>query len=113
MRLCCFPLVILVSVLALTGPAQAVVLDLAPSPGSVVVGSPTSVALSISGLTGDLALGTFDMDLTFDPTILSFTGATYGTGLDVLGFGTMQSTTRSVSTRMRHFWTEFSVKRVA
>ena len=87
------PVLALLAIFALGSPAHAILLELTPTPGTVPVGSPVSVALSISGLTGDLALGTFDLDVTFNPVILSFSGATYGTGLDVLGLGDIQATT--------------------
>ena len=51
-----------------------------PSAQDVVLGNQVSVALVISGLTdlGPPALGSFDIDVLFDPAILSFGRATYG-----------------------------------
>jgi hypothetical protein len=59
---------------------QTVLLDLVPSSQQVQLGTPTTVAMKISGLGDGTApsLGTFDLDLTFDPAILSCTSATFG-----------------------------------
>lgn len=64
-------------------PAAAVVLSLEPDAALVGVGDPLSVSLVVDGLTsgGPDSLGAFDVDLRYDPTALSFTGLTLGTGL--------------------------------
>ena len=70
------------------------------SSASVVValGSQAVETLSVSGLGGGAALGTYDLNIAFDPAILSFKNAAFGTGLDVLGLGDIQSTTPGVGT---------------
>jgi len=80
--------------LALLAPfaaARAIVISLDPVAQTVTLGAPVTVNL----VAGDLGAGTgpsigaWDVDIAFDPTVLAFTGATFGAGLDVLGFGTI------------------------
>jgi hypothetical protein len=83
---------------------------MAPSDGSatiivslgsstVATGGTASVDLRISGLTpGTTALGTYDVNLAFDPALVAFQSVTYGdtllgNQLDLLGFGSLQVTT--------------------
>ncbi len=83
--------------------AQAITLGFSPSDQTVSVGTPVSVDLNISGL-GDFAadsLSTFDLDVNFDPAVLSFSGAIYGDPilgdqLEVFGFGSITETTPGV-----------------
>lgn len=76
-------------------PARAdVTLSLSPSTQTVFSGTPAVVALTIAGL-GDLtspSLSAFDVDIFYDPSVLSFTRATFGDPilgdeLDVHGLG--------------------------
>lgn len=81
-------------------PASAITIEFNPSSQSVSGGSTTTVDLVISGL-GDGAapsLGTFDLDVGFDPSILSFSGATFGDQLDLFGLGDLQFVTPGVGT---------------
>jgi hypothetical protein len=73
-------------------PATAITIEFIPPSQSVSVGSTTTVDLVISGLGNEEApsLGGFDLDVGFDPSILSFSGATFGDQLDLLGFGSLQ-----------------------
>jgi len=82
------------------GTAQAVTLDIIPSSQSVSLGSSVEVGVGISGFGVGVApsLGVFDLDLIFDPAILSLTGVVYGDPflgdqLDLFGFGSFISTT--------------------
>jgi len=59
-------------------PAQAILLAFTPSSQTVVSGSTASVSLSIAGLDGATALGGFDLDLSFNPAILSLLGMSFG-----------------------------------
>lgn len=85
--------------------AQAITLSINPVSQTVTAGTSTSAALVISGL-GDGAapsLGVFDIDLTFDPSILSFSGATFGDPvlgdqLDLFALGSITSVTSGVGT---------------
>lgn len=81
--------------------AQAVIsLEFVPSSQTVTRGFPINVAVKISGL-GDLtapSLGTFDLTVNFDPTILSFRRVSYGDPilgdqLDLSGLGSPTVTT--------------------
>ena len=60
--------------------AQAVVLGIVPPSQAVSVGDPVSVDLGISGLGnyGPESLGAFDLDITYDPSILSFNNISFG-----------------------------------
>jgi len=80
-------------VLVVALPAQAIVVSVNPSAQTVSLGSSVSVDINIDGL-GDGAapsLGTYDIDLGFDATLLSFANIQFGTQLDVLGLGSIQS----------------------
>lgn len=81
-------------------PASAITIEVSPSSQSVDVGSPTTVELVISGLGDGTApsLGTFDLDVGFDSSILSFTGATFGNQLDLFGLGSLQDVIAGVGT---------------
>lgn len=81
-------------------PASAITVAFNPSSQSVSVGSATTVDLIISGLGDGIApsLGTFDLDVGFDPTILGFSGTTFGNQLDLFGFGDVQFATPGVGT---------------
>lgn len=60
-------------------PAQAILLAFTPSFQTVASGSPATVSLSIAGLGGSAtALGGFDLDLGFNPAILSLRGVRFG-----------------------------------
>jgi hypothetical protein len=81
-------------------PASAIMIELNPSSQSVSVGSSTTVDLVISGL-GDgeaPSLGGVDLDVGFDPSILGFSGATFGNQLDLFGLGSLQDVVAGVGT---------------
>jgi len=78
------------------GTAQAISLDIAPSSQSVLPGSQVNVALAISGLGNGAApsLGIFDIDVTFNPAVLSLNAVSFGDPvlgdqLDLFGFGSV------------------------
>ncbi len=78
----------------------ALSLGLVPSSQSVALGSPASIAINITGL-GSLSapsLGTFDLDLAFNPAILSLTNVAYGDPvlgdqIDLFNLGSLTATT--------------------
>lgn len=70
-------LVCLVLLLCAT-PVQAIILAVTPSSQTVAAGSPSSVSLSIAGLGGAAALGGFDLDFSFNPSILSLRDVYFG-----------------------------------
>ena len=72
--------------------ANAVTLSVVPESPAVNVGSTFSVDVMASGLVDGAApsIGTYDLDLNYNSSVVSFTSATFGTGLDVLGLGSIQ-----------------------
>jgi hypothetical protein len=81
-------------VLAVATPAQAIVIGFDPSSQTVAPGASVDVELTVSGL-GDFApdsLSVFDLDVSFDPAVLSFSAVAFGDPvlgdqLDLFGFG--------------------------
>jgi hypothetical protein len=67
-------------VLLAPGESGAVTLEFEPSAPAVMVGSTVKVAVVISGLGSGAApsLSTFDLNVTFDSSILSFLGVAFG-----------------------------------
>lgn len=57
-----------------------IIISVVPNTQSLVTGSTVTVELEIAGLGGfsPPALGVFDLNLAFDPTLLSFSNATFG-----------------------------------
>lgn len=85
--------------------AQAITIGFDPISQTVPVGTAVNVDLTISDL-GDFtapSLSTFDLDVSFNPGILSFNSATYGDSilgdqLDLFGLGSITITTPGVGT---------------
>jgi hypothetical protein len=78
------------AVVVTTAPrAEAVTIGFVPSSQTVPAGNPAAVDLVVAGLapSADTALGAFDLDVTFDPALLSFTGLTFGPFLGDPGLG--------------------------
>lgn len=69
--------------------ANGAALEIVPSAQTVLLGDSVDIEIAISGLGSFAApsLGAFDLDLSFDNSILSFTSADFGDQLDVFGFG--------------------------
>lgn len=67
--------------------SQATLIQVVPSATNAALGDTVAVDLVISGLddSGPAALGGFDLDFLFDPTIVSYQGAVFGSGLDIWG----------------------------
>lgn len=83
-----------------SGLAHAINLDFIPPSQTVVTGTPIDVGIAISRLGAGSApsLGTFDVVVNFDPTILGFNSVAYGDPglgdqLDLFGFGSFIVTT--------------------
>ena len=79
------------------GTAQAISLNLVPSPQNAFLGNAIDVAVTISELGDGLApsLSVYDLDISFNDTILDFSNATFGdpvlgNQLDLSGFGDMK-----------------------
>jgi hypothetical protein len=77
---------------------QAVSLDFVPPSQTVQVGDAFNVALVISGLVNNASpsLSTFDLDVLFNPAILAFNNAVFGTQLDLFSLGSVTSVTPGV-----------------
>ena len=90
---------LLTGLLACSG-VHAAALAITLSSQTVNVGNTVTLNLQISGLGNGVApsLGVFDIDFGFDPALLSFSSALYGSGLDVLGLGSLQAITPGVGT---------------
>jgi hypothetical protein len=103
---------LLVGLLMLGGSVtvQAISLGFAPPVQNVISGQPVSVALVITDL-GQLtppSLSTFDLDLTFDPTLLAVRSVTFGDPqlgdqLDLLGLGSVTEATPGGPGRLNLF----------
>ncbi len=86
-------------------PARAVLIEVLPPAQSVVEGDTVEVRLAVSGLGDHSApsLGTFDVDVGFDPTVLGFVSATFGDPslgdqLDLFGLGSITAITPGAGT---------------
>lgn len=55
-----------------------ITVSVAPSSQAISLGSPADLAIEIAGLADPPSLGTFDLNLGFDPTILSFNSVNFG-----------------------------------
>ncbi|MDJ0660864.1 MAG: PEP-CTERM sorting domain-containing protein [Crocosphaera sp.] len=75
----------------LSSTAYGISLNVIPSVESLQVGQSVNVDVTITGLgNGEPpSLSAFDLDINFDPTVLSFNSATFGDQLDLSGFGTV------------------------
>jgi PEP-CTERM motif len=92
--------VLLFAMLLAARSASATIISFDPLDQNVTAGTSTSVAVTIAGLGNSMApsLGTFDLDVGFDPGILRFTSASYGDPtlgdqLDLSGLGSIIITT--------------------
>lgn len=82
-------------------PAQAITIDLLPTLQEVDVNTPATVDIAISGLVDSAApsLSSFDLNIIYDPEMLSFPGlggVDFGDQLDLFGFGSLRSVDDSV-----------------
>ncbi len=81
--------------LASAGPVHAITIDLIPTYQEVEAGTPLTVEIAISELTGGAApsLGVFDLNLIYDATMLSFAGpagVSFGDQLDLFDLGSIR-----------------------
>lgn len=61
--------------------AAAPLITLQPSFTNTTVGHPVSVNISVSGLGSGVQLGGFDLDIGYNPALLTPTGVTFGSRL--------------------------------
>jgi hypothetical protein len=73
--------------------ANATTMSLDPAAQTVGEGSLLQVNLTIAGVNNGTtpALGAWDVTVSADPSLLTFSSATFGTNLNVLGLGDIQS----------------------
>ena len=78
--------------LGLAPAADAFTLSVVPQASTVGVGGTVSVDVVASDLVGGAApsLGAYDLNLAFDPSVLSFGSISFGTGLSVTGVESIQ-----------------------
>ena len=78
--------------------ANSATISLVPEQGTIQAGSTTIVDVVASGLsdspTGG-AIGGYDLDVTFDPALLSWSSTTFNSGLDVNGLGDLRDSSLS------------------
>lgn len=92
--------------IAASGAASATIgLAATPSTQTIVAGDQVTIDLLIEGLGAGLApsLATYDLDVTFNPSVLSFVSATFGDSilgnqLDLFGLGNLSLLTPSTGT---------------
>jgi hypothetical protein len=76
----------------------SVILSINPLSQTVSLGSQASFDVDISGLGGGTALGTYDINLGFDSTLLSYDNTVFGNQVDISGLGDIQSVTPGTGT---------------
>lgn len=90
-----FLLIVALGTLTVPRPTSAALIAILPSTQTAELGDQISVDLGIAGLLDGIApsLGVYDIDFTFDPAFLSFSGVTWGNQLDIFGLGDVRSAT--------------------
>jgi hypothetical protein len=83
-----------VASLCMASAANAITLSVIPQSPSVNLGDLLAVDVVAAGLLDGAApsIGTYDLNLSYDASLLSLAGVTFGTGLDVRGLGSLQDT---------------------
>jgi len=74
------------------------ILTISPTSQTVALGSQVSVNVGISGLGNGTALGAYDLNVEFDPTVLAYDGIAFGNQLDIFGLGDIQFVTPDAGT---------------
>ncbi len=98
--------------------SQAATISFDPATQTAPAGSSLSVKLGISGLGGGVApsLGTFDLNIGYNPSLLSFTGVSFGDPvlgdqLDLFGLGSLTGSSNTTPGTVNVF--ELSLDSVA
>jgi hypothetical protein len=98
-------LIISAALLIVACQARATTLAVSPSSRSTSLGQAVTASVGISGLGGHVSpsLGTYDLNVAFDPMILSFASVAFGDPilgdkLDPSGLGDVQTTTPGIGT---------------
>jgi hypothetical protein len=95
-----FATVVCLILMLTTRSSQATTISVLPgSQVSVSTGDSVQIDINVSGLGAGTApsVGVYDVALAFDPTILSFTNVSWGTGLDTFGLGDIRTVTTSAA----------------
>lgn len=71
----------------------AIVLSVGPSSQSVTLGSQVSFNVNVTGLGSGIALGAYDINIGFNPGLLTYSGIAFGNQLDLSGLGSVQAVT--------------------
>ena len=81
-------------------PATALTIEFNPASQSLSAGSALVVDLVVSGLVDNAtpSLGTFDLDVSFDSSVLNFSGATFGDQLNLSSLGDVSAVTPGTGT---------------
>ncbi len=102
----CFAVMVLTSF-----SAQAAIINVAPNVPTIDQGNAVTVDITVSGLGDGTApsLGVFDLDLFFDNSILGFNSVTFGSQLDLFGFGSLQLDDSSIAGTVNLFELSFDL----
>ena len=75
-------------------------IQIVPATQSSTVGQSIVANIVASGFKSGLApsIGAYDLTVAFNPAILSFVSASFGTGLDIVRLGSIQSVTHGIGT---------------
>lgn len=78
-----------VTAIFITTLSHAITIGFDPASQDVVLGNTASINLVISDLGDNIApsLGGFDIDITYNPAILSLSSVVFGNQVDIFGFG--------------------------
>ena len=92
-------LFLVLSLLSFAFNAQAVSIDLLPDHHMVAPGSPVNLQVRINGLNDASApaLGDYDLNLSYDASLLQVAAITWGNQLDLAGFGSLQDANTSIA----------------
>lgn len=90
--------------------ANAVTISLVPEQGTIQAGATTLVDIVASGLSDSPvggAIGGYDLNVTFDPALLSWSATTFKSGLDVTGLGDLRDSGLSGAGKLETFEVSF------
>jgi hypothetical protein len=76
----------------------SIILSVDPSSQSVPLGAQVNFNVNISSLGNGTALGTYDINLGFDPALLSYSSIAFGSQVDISGLGDIQIVTPGAGT---------------
>jgi hypothetical protein len=86
--------------------ANAVTISLVPEQGTIQAGGTTLVDVVASGLSDNSmggAIGGYDLNVSFDPSLLAWSSTTFGSGLDVTGLGDIRESNLTGSGKLETF----------